>query len=180
MTRSPGGAARPRSPNPALLRAARVRRPHGVRGELSVESLGGDAGRFRRGVKLTVEQTGSILTVRSARNVAGGELLVSFAEIDTPEAAAPLRGAYLCVAPQAVRHLLPGEWFVWQLVGLAAVDGDGHALGEVTDVEAGPAHDILVVGTPAGERRFPMVSAFVTKVDLEAGRIVLTPWEEEE
>jgi 16S rRNA processing protein RimM len=170
----------PRTPSPALLRAARVRRPHGVRGELSVESLGGDARRFRRGVKLTVEQTGSVLTVRSARGAAGGELLVSFAGIDTPEAAAPLRGAYLCVEPQAVRHLPPGEWFVWQLVGLAAVDTASTVLGEVTDVEAGTAHDILVVETPAGERRFPMVSAFVSEVDLPGGRIVLTPWDEEE
>ena len=32
----------------------------------------------------------------------------------------------------------------------------------------------------AGERRFPMVSAFVREVDLAGGRIVLTPWEEEE
>lgn len=179
MTPGPGGAAKPRSPNPALLRAARVRRPHGVRGELSVESLGGDAGRFRRGVKLTVEQTGSVLTVRSARSVAGDELLVCFEGIDTPEAASPLRGAYLCVAPQAVRHLPKGEWFVWQLVGLAAVDADGNALGEVTDIEAGAAHDILVIETLAGERRFPMVSAFVTEVDLTGGRIVLTPWDEE-
>jgi len=47
-------------------------------------------------------------------------------------------------------------------------------------VEAGPAHDVLVVESEAGERRFPMVSAFVREVDLAGGRIVLTPWEEEE
>ncbi len=180
MSRGPRGAAGPRPSSPDLLRAARVRRPHGVRGELSVESLGGDARRFRRGVKLTVEQTGSVLTVRSARGAAGDELLVSFEGIDTPEAAAPLRGAYLCVRPQALRHLPPGEWFVWQLVGLAAVDTEGRVLGEVADVEPGAAHDILVVGTGAAERRFPMVSAFVTEVDLTGGRIVLTPWDEEE
>jgi 16S rRNA processing protein RimM len=62
---------------------------------------------------------------------------------------------------------------------LAAVDADGNALGEVTDIEAGAAHDILVIETLAGERRFPMVSAFVTEVDLAGGRIVLTPWDEE-
>jgi len=39
---------------------------------------------------------------------------------------------------------------------------------------------LLVVESQAGERRFPMVSAFVSEVDLAGGRIVLTPWEEEE
>jgi 16S rRNA processing protein RimM len=69
---------------------------------------------------------------------------------------------------------------VWQLVGLAAVDPEGRPLGVVADVEAGPAHDVLVVGGEGGERRFPMVSAFVREVDVAGGRIVLTPWDEEE
>ncbi|MGP8160433.1 MAG: ribosome maturation factor RimM [Candidatus Dormibacteria bacterium] len=165
---------------PALLRAARVRRPHGVLGEVRAESLGGDARRFRRGVRVTVEGTGRALTLRSARGLGDGDLLLAFAGIDTPEAAAPLRGAYLCVEPQRARRLPPGEWFVWQLVGLAAVDPEGRPLGVVADVEAGPAHDVLVVGGEGGERRFPMVSAFVREVDVAGGRIVLTPWDEEE
>jgi len=118
--------------------------------------------------------------VRSARGMGDGDLLLAFDGVDTPEAAGLLRGAYLCVEPERARHLPPGEWFVWQLVGLAAVDAEGHAVGVVADVEAGPAHDVLVVESEAGERRFPMVSAFVREVDLAEGRIVLTPWEEEE
>ncbi len=165
---------------PALLRAARVRRAHGVLGEVRAESLGGDARRFRRGVRVTVEDTRRELTVRSARGMGDGDVLLAFDGVDTPEAAGLLRGAYLCVEPERARHLSPGEWFVWQLVGLAAVDSEGHALGVVSDVEAGLAHDVLVVAGEAGERRFPMVSAFVSEVDLAGGRIVLTPWEEEE
>jgi 16S rRNA processing protein RimM len=165
---------------PDLLRAAHVRRAHGLLGEVRVESLGGDARRFRRGVRVTVEDTRRELTVRSARGMGDGDLLLAFDGVDTPEAAGLLRGAYLCVEPERARHLPPGEWFVWQLVGLAAVDAEGHAVGVVADVEAGPAHDVLVVESEAGERRFPMVSAFVREVDLAGGRIVLTPWEEEE
>jgi len=177
MNRSPATAATGSAP---LIRTALVRRPHGIRGEVRVESLGGDARRFRRGMRLTLEGDGRVLTVRSARNLGDGDLLLGFAEIETPEAAAPLRGAYLCVAPEGARRLPPGEWFVWQLVGLTAVDPQGAEIGRVRDVESGAAHDVLVVATPTGERRFPMVSAFVAKVSPEAGRLVLTPWEEEE
>ena len=165
---------------PSLLRAARVRRPHGVLGEVRVESLGGDASRFRRGVRVTVEGSGETLTVRSARELGDGDLLLRFTGVDTPEAAATLRGAYLCVEPERARLLPPGEWFVWQLVGLEAVDPEGVKLGVVADVETGAAHDVLVVATATGERRFPMVSAFVEEVDLAGGRMVLTPWDEEE
>lgn len=165
---------------PALLQVARVRRTHGVAGEVRAESLGGDTGRFRRGVAVTVEDTGRSLTLRSARGLAGGDVLLGFTGIDTPEAAAPLRGAYLCVEPSRARRLPAGEWFVWQLVGLPAVDPKGRSLGLVADVEAGTAHDILVVDGAEGERRFPMVSAFVREVDIQGGRVVLTPWDEEE
>jgi 16S rRNA processing protein RimM len=151
-----------------------------VAGEVRAESLGGDAGRFRPGMRVTVEGTGRSLTVRSARGLGGGDVLLGFTGIDTPEAAATLRGAYLGVEPSQARHLPAGEWFVWQVVGLAAVDTEGRSLGLVADVEAGAAHDILVVDGPEGERRFPMVSAFVREVDIRAGRVVLTPWDEEE
>lgn len=175
--RSPSGLP---SGRPTLLRAARVRRAHGVLGEVRAESLGGDARRFHRGVRVIVEDTGRELTVRAARGLGDGDLLLAFDGVDTPEAAGLLRGAYLCVAPARARHLPPGEWFVWQLVGLPAVDPEGQAVGVVSDVEAGPAHDVLVVESETGERRFPMVSAFVREVDVAGGRIVLTPWEEEE
>jgi 16S rRNA processing protein RimM len=165
---------------PTSVRAARVRRPHGVHGEVRVESLGGDASRFRRGMRLDLDPGPRELTVRSARDLGGGDLLLGFEGIDNPEAAAKLRGAYLCVTADRARRLPPGEWFVWQLVGLAAVDASGRELGRVSDVESGSAHDILVVDGPTGERRFPMVSAFVAEVSLESGRVVLTPWEEED
>jgi 16S rRNA processing protein RimM len=177
---SPAAARRVPPGHPALLRAAHVRRTHGVQGEVRVESLGGDARRFRPGLALTVEAGGRKLTVRSARGLGDGDLLLGFEGIDTPEEAALLRGAYLCVEPDRARHLPPGEWFVWQLIGLAAVDAAGNALGTIADVEAGSAHDVLVVTTAAGERRFPMVSAFVQEVDVAGGRIVLTPWDEDE
>jgi 16S rRNA processing protein RimM len=177
-----------------LIRAARVHRPHGVRGEVRAESLGGDASRFPRGTRLTVEPGEAgvaaerpgdgaapprVLTVRSARDLGDGDMLLRFDGVESPEAAGVLRGAYLCVEPGEARQLPAGEWFVWQLIGLAAVDPEGAEIGRVSDVESGSAHDVLVVATPSGERRFPMVSAFVAEVSPEAGRLVLTPWEEE-
>lgn len=177
--------------NPPLLRAARVRRPHGVHGAVRVESLGGDAGRFHRGLQLTPEAAvrpmrggareplPARLTVRSARDLGDGDLLLGFDGIDTPEAAALLRGAYLCVPAEQARPLRAGEWFVWELVGLVAVDPEGAEIGRVSDVESGAAHDVLVLDTPSGERRFPMVAAFVAEVSPERGRLVLTPWEED-
>ena len=165
--------------SPQLIRAAVVRRAHGVHGSVRAESLGDDPARFRAGLHLIGESSGEELVVRSAHTVAGREVLLAFSGIDTPEAAARLRGEYLCVRRQDARPLGADEWFVWQLIGLRAEDTQGRDLGTVEEVEPGSVHDVLVIRHGSGVRRFPMVKAFVERVDPDAGRIVLTPWEEE-
>lgn len=168
-----------KSAPPSLLRAARVRRPHGVNGGVRALNLGDDPKRFKRGVKLEVEETGEQLTVKSAIDSGDGDVILQFEEIASPDAAERLRNRYLCVDPGHARKLRKNEWFVWQLIGMHAVTSQGKQLGEVVDVEPGSAHDFIVVKSAGGdERRFPMVAAFVENVDTAAGRIVITQWEE--
>ena len=81
----------------------------------------------------------------------------------------------------------PDEFYDHQLVGLAAVDTDGTALGEVRRVVHGGAQDLLEIRTP--DRRdalVPFVAALVPEVDVAGGRVVIadrpglvTPFEDE-
>jgi 16S rRNA processing protein RimM len=163
---------------PARLRAARVLRVHGVHGEVRVEALGGDVKRFVRGLRLHTED-GRALTVRSARAPARAGVLLSFEEVLDAAAAAALQGAYLCVDSDAARPLGPDEWFIWQLVGLRAIDSEGRSLGVVEDIEVSVGNDVLVVRHDAGLRRFPMVRQFVRSVDLAARTVTIDPWDED-
>jgi 16S rRNA processing protein RimM len=169
---------RPPDAPPPLLRAAHVRRPHGLRGELRVEPLGGDAARFEGGLRLRVETGGRTLVVSAARPAGDGDVLLSLEGITTREAADALRDAYLCVEAGDARGLGADEWFVHQLVGLRAVTLEGEPLGAVEDVEEYAAQEVLVVRDGDRVRRLPMVRAFVERVDLAAGVVVLRPWEE--
>ena len=168
------------SPPPARLRAARVLRVHGVRGEVRAESLGGDIERFAPGTQLHVEGKNRSVSVRSARAGNDNTLLLGFSEIDTPESARQLVGAYLCVDAGAARRLGDNEWFVWQLVGLNAVTPEGELLGDVVDVEPASGNDVLVVRTATGMRRFPMVRDFITDVSVDNRCVTVTPWPEDE
>jgi 16S rRNA processing protein RimM len=163
---------------PPLLRVAHVRRAHGVRGEVRIQPLGGDLGRFAPGTLLVGERDRRDLTVRSSRPLEGGDLLLAFAELPTREAAASLHGDYLCVEPSAARPLGADEWFVWQLVGLRAVTDSGEDLGVVLDVEEQPSSDVIVVGEGTEERRYPLVREWVRSVDVASGTVVITPWPE--
>lgn len=166
---------------PQSLRAAYVRRPHGVRGELRVEPLGGDAARFTPGLRLWSEfDPAKFYTVVAARPTADGDLLLSLGEVVSRNDAEKLRGAYLCIAGDTRRRLGDDEWFIWEVVGLEVVTEDGTALGIVDDVEEYPEQEVLVIREPGGgERRIPMVRAHISRVDVANGRIVVLPWDEE-
>jgi 16S rRNA processing protein RimM len=106
-----------------------------------------------------------------------GRLIVAFDGVLDRDRAEELRGVRLCVDSAEVSPLAdPDEFHDFQLIGLAAVDPAGQALGEVVAVEHGPAADLLVLRRPGGGSALvPFVKAIVPTVDLPAGRLVLTP-----
>ncbi len=161
-----------------MLRAAYVSRVHGVDGEVRAEALGADPARFHVGLRLTREDSGDALTVRSVRTLGDGNVLLAFEELPTAEAVKVLRNVYLCVERSNARRLGADEWFVTDLIGLRAITENGEEIGTVTDIETSPAHDVVVVGVGANAKRFPMVKEFVTAVDTSAGTMTLHPWDE--
>jgi 16S rRNA processing protein RimM len=174
------GSPAPDRTAPALLRVAHVRRVHGVRGEVRVQTLGGDLARFTPGTSLMAERRQRVVTVLSSRPLDGDEVLLSFEELPTREEVATLSGDYLCVEPAQARSLGADEWFEWQLIGLRAVTSEGQELGAVSDVEEQPSSHVLVVADSSTERRYPLVREWVRSVDVNAGVIVITPWPEDD
>ena len=181
----------PRTPPPDRLVVGRVLRPHGVRGELSVQVLSDAPERFVPGTELGLGDPdgpgplGSAV-VRAAR-LHQGRLLLSLEGVEDRDAADRLRGAWLSIPVAAARPLDPGEFWPHQLVGLAVVDRQGRPRGRVADVVPGAAHDLLAVeitpegsgepqgGAPDDQVRIalvPAVAALVT-VELEAGRVLV-------
>lgn len=157
------------------LTVARIGRAHGLKGEVSVE-LRTDIPEDRLvpgEVFDTEPASAGPLTVDRVR-VQAGRWYVQFEEIRDRDAAEAARGVELTL--DGAESDEDDAWYVHQLVGLAAVRPDGTALGEVVDLLSMPAQDVLVVREPNGHRAMiPFVEEFVPEVDVEAGRVVLTP-----
>jgi 16S rRNA processing protein RimM len=164
---------------PAKLRVGQVLRAHGVRGEVRVEPCGGDWTRFKPGTRVEIEDGSRALTVRSSRPGPGNAVLLGFDEVTNPADADRLRTLYLCVDVDAARPLADGEWFVWQLIGLRVIDTSGIEVGAVEDVEPGVGNDVLVIRGDNDIHRLPMARDYVTSIDLAAGTLTVTPWQEE-
>lgn len=162
------------------LVVGRVGRPHGVRGELTVQLHTDEPEqRFRPDGGLDAELPGGarqVLTVRTAR-WHSGRFLVHFDGVADRHDAEALRGTVLTVDSAELGELAdPDEFYDHQLVGVRAELADGTAVGTVTEVVHGPGGELLVVareGRP--DALVPFVRAIVPTVDLPSGRLVLSP-----
>jgi 16S rRNA processing protein RimM len=163
------------------LVVGRIGKPHGLKGEVSVEPRTDEPDRrFAAGATLHVERNrpGSAsrdetLTVRGMR-WHSGRLLVTFDEIDGRDAAEEARGTVLVVPvdPEETPDD-PEEFYDHQLVGLAVESPDGDRLGTVTRVEHAGAQDLLVIDVDGRSVLFPFVRALVPVVDVAAGKVVV-------
>ncbi|MFL6101632.1 MAG: ribosome maturation factor RimM [Actinomycetales bacterium] len=159
------------------LVVARIGRPQGLRGEVSVEVRTDDPGRrFVVGAELRTDPvTAGPLRLASVRDQSGRTIL-RFDGIADRTQAEGLRGVLLVVETEDDGPDRSDEWYDHELVGLSAVDPGGTSLGTVVRLEHRPAQDLLVVRTPeAAEVLVPFVSALVPEVDVKAGRIVIDP-----
>src|SRR5215470_16231532 len=163
------------------LVVGQILRPHGLRGELSVEVHTDDPKqRFAVGSVLgTDPPEAGPLTVEASR-WHSGRLLVSFAGVADRTEAESLRGAWLTIdAADVPAPEDPDEFHDHQLAGLTVVTVSGELVGTVTDVlHYGQA--LLAVTPAAGTSRraevlVPFVAAIAVEVDLAGGRLVIDP-----
>ncbi|MEX5298926.1 ribosome maturation factor RimM [Kocuria sp. CPCC 205292] len=167
------------------VQVARVGKPHGIRGEVTVQ-LFTDAPeeRFAPGARLLLEPSVPLapageVTVRGARwNKA--VLVVALEEVPDRNGAETLRGARLFAeAPEED----PGsdEWYEHELVDLEVrtgpEDGSGPRIGVVTGLRTLPVQDLLEIELDEDRREavLPFVEEIVPVVDPEGGFVVVTP-----
>jgi 16S rRNA processing protein RimM len=161
-----------------LLAVGRIGRPHGIRGDVTVEVLTDDPdARFAPGSTLLTDpaDVGPLTVAGSGRS--GAVTTVRFAGFDDRDAAETLRGTVLQIDTADLPELADADDFYdHELIGLAAEDPTGVALGTVTAILHAPAAPVLTIARPDGrDDLVPFVSAIVTAVDLAAGRIVIDP-----
>jgi len=166
-----------------LVRVARIGKPHGIRGEVTVEVFSDSPEtRFAEGQELILGGAGETGPDFTELTVAKSRwnkkiLLLKFAEFSDRDTAESLRGAELYVAAEDPLKDNEG-WYADDLVGLTVHEGSIKAakVGEVTDLIIRTAQDLLEVRLIDGHIVFiPFVEEIVPEIDEERGAIVITP-----
>lgn len=150
----------------------RVRRPHGIRGAVVVESFTDNEERWRAGSELlaTGGVPGGTLTVAAAQPHRGA-MMVRFEGYEDRDGAETLRGVELSVPLAAVPPPEEGSWYQFQLLGCRCHEASAGDLGEVVDVVEDGGGLLLVVDDGVRRLPVPFVRDFLARVDVEAKRI---------
>ena len=159
------------------LVVGRIGRPHGLRGEVTVEVRTDDPDtRFAAGSVFRTDPVATgPLTITSARRIGGNQVL-GFEGFGDRDAAETLRGTLLMVDAESLPELEDtDEYYDHQLIGLSAKLQSGDLIGEIVDVMHLPSNDVLVVKASTGEVLIPFVGVIVPVVDLAAGHVLVDP-----
>ncbi|MDH2430094.1 ribosome maturation factor RimM [Sphaerisporangium sp. TRM90804] len=158
------------------LVVGRIGRPHGIRGEVTVEvRTDAPESRFTLGASLATDPPATGPLVVESLRWHKSALLLRFAGVAGREQAEELRGTLLVVDSADIPPPDdPDEFHDHQLIGLSVVTVGGEAVGEVVEI-LHHGQDLLVVRRPTGEVLVPFVKALVPEVDLDAKRLVVDP-----
>jgi 16S rRNA processing protein RimM len=152
---------------PAFLAVGKIRRPHGVNGEMLVEVYTDFPERLRPKTKLYAGETHRLLTIRTCRKQ-NNNLLLTFNGINSPEEGHRYQNQILYVKT-ADRPVLPeGEFYHYELLGLEVVNEAGWPLGILTEIISTGANDVYVVTQNGQELLLPAIRDVVLNINLDA------------
>lgn len=162
------------------LVVGRLRKPHGLKGEITVFPLTDDPGAvFAPGrsvwiVNLAGEEVAGPFEIERSRDY-HREWLMKVRGVELRDAWEPWRGLFLGAPIETLAPPEGDEVYLHELAGFAVRGAGGEPLGIVSDVYELPAGVMIEVQGPKREFLLPYRREFVVEVDRAARRLVVAP-----
>lgn len=166
-------AGSPVEGEPAFLVIGKIRRPHGVRGDVLMEVISDFPERIQPGVTVYVGEFAQPQKITDRRTHKDG-LILHFAAYSTAESVGELRNAFVFVRADDRPALENGEFYHHQLLGLIVRTDQSEELGKITEILETGANDVFVVQNEKGQKVYiPYIDELVTDIDIEQGTITV-------
>jgi len=160
-------AGPPTADGPDFLVVGKVRRPHGVHGEVVAEIYTDFPERLLPKKTIYLGEKHLKVDISSQRPHNEG-LLLGFEGVTTPEQAGRYRNQIISIAALDASGLPEGEFYYHELLDMDVIDEEGNPLGTLTEILETGANDVYVVTGAAGrELLLPAIPQVVLDVDLK-------------
>jgi 16S rRNA processing protein RimM len=160
-----------------LILVGRFGAPHGVGGDLRLQSFTGVPSAIAAYKPLLDASGTRQFSIVSLRLVKDAVFVAKIAGVADRESASTLTNAALYVPREALPDAGEEEFYLTDLIGLAALTQAGEAFGRVVDVLNFGGGDILEIARASGGETFflPFKKEIFPHVDLKAGCLTLVP-----
>lgn len=167
-------AGSPEQGEPAFLVIGKIRRPHGVRGDVLMEIHTDFPERIQPGVVVYIGEQTQRHQIVARRNHREG-LLIRLEGYTTPEAAGELRNQWVYVRADDRPPLEEGEYYHHEILGMMVFDETQGFIGWVREILSTGANDVLVVkNEQGGEQLIPFADDWIQDVDVAQKRLKVT------
>jgi 16S rRNA processing protein RimM len=165
---------------PEFLVAGKLRKSHGLEGEMWLEIITDYPELFNRGCDIFIGENHKIISIKSFK-IAGKLGLIRFDGYENPESLRPFNNAYVYFNLQKLPKLPKDEYYHYQLIGILVRDEIGKVIGTLTDILVTGANDVYVVTPEDGKNDIliPAIKSVVKKIDIESKLMIVHPpeWE---
>jgi 16S rRNA processing protein RimM len=156
---------------------ARIGKPHGIRGEVSIQSFSNDDTRFKKLKRVILRMPSGELAERSVTSVRllPTGILLTFEGVEDRDAAETLRNAEILI-PESERPKLPkGRAYYDEIIGMSVIDDEtGSVIGIVKNVLDMPAGDVFVLDLNGTEHLVTNAGEEVRKIDVAKKELRVT------
>ncbi|HBF41647.1 MAG TPA: 16S rRNA processing protein RimM [Anaerolineaceae bacterium] len=167
----------PQSGEPFYNAIGKIRRTHGVHGELLMELLTDFPERFKTGIEVWIGDNHTPYTVSSFR-LTGNGALIAFQGFDDCDKAVIFRNQMVYGKSEDAPRLPEGEYYQHEILGMRVVDEAGNNLGTVSEILTTGANDVYVVVNEEGsEMLLPAIKQVILSIDQSAKVITARPLE---
>jgi len=158
---------------PAFLVLGKLRRAHGVQGEIPLEI-------YTHMLELLVPE--SVVYVGEEHHPYKIErtryknqlLLIKFYEIDDRTTVSMLTNQLVYIETEQLPPLSEDEYYLHELIGLGIYEEDGRYLGVLSEILETGANDIYLIEDESGEETLiPATEDMIIEIDLSQGKMIV-------
>lgn len=168
----------PQTGGPGFLAIGRLRRPHGIDGEINMEILTDFPERIRARRIVFVGDEHEKMRITHVRRH-DRALLITFEGLESEETVGRLRNKIVYTRAVNLPDLPEGEYYHHQLLGMRVVTEDEKEIGFLSEILETGANDVYLIQSPDGqETLLPAIADVVLEVNVERRemRVRLPEW----
>ncbi|HEY5611464.1 MAG TPA: tRNA (guanosine(37)-N1)-methyltransferase TrmD [Thermoanaerobaculia bacterium] len=162
-----------------LIALGIIRKPHGIRGEASIEPWTDSPERFdelRNVILVAPDRDDSREATIESMRIHGERVLIHFAGIESPEELHSLRNWTIEIPSAEAKQLEEGEYFLHDLPGIELFDESGRKIGTIEDAASGGGGTLFTIRRSEGGGSFdaPFAEEFFREIDIAGKRMVVS------